>query len=179
MGNDKIFEKRYSVEIPKLILGFQKEEFHVDNDFFGHFEHSPVQEGDLVVEAGITKTNTHIDVVFDIKGNIVLECDRCTEPYPQAIEAQYRVIYAYDERLEVDTDEVVLIDPNEPFLSLVQEIYDFIILEIPIRKVPPESVHKCPPEVLRLLAQGEEETEKEADEEVDPRWEALRKLKDN
>lgn len=175
---DKIFERKYSLELQKLKLGKQEEKFLITGEFFKHFENSPIQEGEVQVLTHITKYNTHLDVTFDFEGYIVLECDRCTEHYQHHFKNSHQVIYTYDEKAELDTDEVILIDRNDPFLVLVPELYDFISLEVPIRKVPLPSVHKCPPEVLALIENIEEE-ESNDDDDIDPRWEKLKKLKDN
>ena len=175
---DKIFDKKYSIELPKLELGEQEEVFLVDKSFFEHFEHSPIKEGDLKIIAKITKYNTHLDVTFDIKGDIVLECDRCLEDYPHKIKNSQRVIYTYDEKSDQEADDVVLIDKKEPLLLLGNDLYELIILEVPIRKVPLPSVHKCAPEVLALINNVDGQGNRTEEEEIDPRWNELKKLKD-
>ncbi|MCB9233818.1 MAG: DUF177 domain-containing protein [Bacteroidia bacterium] len=174
---DKIFEKKYSVEVPKLILGYQEEEFLIEKDFFDQFELSPIEDGEVRVKARITKFNTHFDIIFEFSGYIMLECDRCMEPYPHQFSNSHRVIFTYDEKVEKETDDVVLIDRNNPLLSFVNEFYDFLVLEIPIRKVPAPSVHKCAPEILALIQNASGQSGDD-DQEIDPRWNDLKNLKD-
>ncbi len=182
---DKEFVRRYSVEIPKLELGENKDKFDIESSFFKAFENAPVQEGNIQVDAVINKHRRFLDARFKFKGQITLHCDRCLEPYPYELDFEQAVIYSYDEELEFDTDEVVLIDENSPYLSLFKDFYDFVVLQIPLRKVPPEDLHKCPDSVLEMLGlkekeEPQEETEAAEEEEpIDPRWAALKKLKDH
>lgn len=174
---EKSFEKRYAIELPKLKLGKNEDEFHVDNTFFQEFEYGLIEEGTLDIQADITKYNTHLDVTFSFKGEVTLTCDRCLEPYSHQMEFDKRVIFAYDEDLEFNTDEVIQITEEEPLLFLAADFYDFINLEVPLRKVPEPEVHECPPEVLALLEGELEEEESDDEDNIDPRWEALKKLK--
>lgn len=175
---DKIFDKKYSIELPKLVLGEQEEVFQIDNSFFEHFENSPIREGSIQIKAKITKFNTHLDITFDLKGTIVLECDRCLEDYPHQLKSSERIIYTYDEKSEKETGDVILIDKNEPLLLLGSDFHELIFLEIPIRKVPLPSVHKCAPGVLALINNVDADGNRIEEEETDPRWNELKKLKD-
>ena len=178
---DKLFDKEYSIEVQKLELGESKEDFNIGRSFFEAFEHSLVADGDLTVQADIIKYNTHLDVTFSFKGEIMLACDRCSEPYPYPLEFSNRVIFSYDESMEFNTDDVVLLDRNQNEVQIAEDLYDFINLQVPLRKVPEPEVHVCAPEVLKILGLVEsEEAENEAneEEEIDPRWQKLRELKD-
>jgi uncharacterized protein len=182
----KLFEKTYSVEVPKLRFGSNEESFVIDSSFFTEFEFSPIQEGNLKVVAKIDRSVTHLDTVFHFKGEIMIECDRCLEPYPYPLDFETRVVYSFDPELEFDTDEVVLIEESTPVLYFATDFYDFIVLQIPLRRVPEASVHLCAPNVLELLGLNPDGTEKPVSEveaeteedETDPRWLALKKLKD-
>lgn len=189
---DKSFERKYSVEVPKLRYGDNEEAFELDRSFFEEFEFSPIHEGKLKVDVKIDKTNTHLDARFHIAGSIFVECDRCLEPYPFSVDFETRIVYSYDESLEFETDEVVLIDKSTPTVYFAQDFYDFLVIQIPLRKVPEPSVHLCAPQVLALLGlnpdgspieEDEQETRKlsgeedDVEEPVDPRWHALKKLK--
>lgn len=185
---DKLFERKYSVDVPKLRYGLNEESFAVDRSFFAEFEHSPIQEGKVKVDLTIDKLTTHLDAKFHFKGEIMIECDRCLEPYPFSLDFETRIVYSFDEELEFDTDEVVLIEESVPTIYLAQDFYDFIVLQMPLRRVPAPEVHLCAPEVLALLGLNPDGSAKEpepADEQedvedtLDPRWQALKKLKDS
>lgn len=181
------FEKRYSVEVPKLRYGLNQEVFHLDRSFFEAFEFSVIEEGTMRVDATFEKFETHIDGRFHFSGTVILNCDRCMEPYPYQMEFDQRIVFSKDEDLEFETDEVILLDDSVPVVFLATDFYDFIHLEIPLRRVPEPDIHLCAPSVLEMLGLNpdgserepvEEEEEPEMDE-FDPRWQTLRKLKDS
>jgi uncharacterized metal-binding protein YceD (DUF177 family) len=180
---EKSFERKYSLEVPKLGYGINEEAFEIDRSFFEEFEHSPIQEGEVKVHLVVDKSSTHLDAKFHFLGKIILECDRCLEPYPHAVDFETRIVYSFDEELEFDTDEVVLIDESTPVLYFAQDFYDFLVLQIPLRKVPPTDLHLCPPNVLELLGLNPDGSSKDLPEDeeepVDPRWADLKKLKDS
>jgi uncharacterized protein len=182
---DKSLDKKYAIEVPKLRYGLNEETFHIDRSFFQAFEYSPIQEGDLTVHVAITRFSTHLDAKFHFKGTVTLECDRCMEPYPHSMEFLQRIVYSFDASLDFDTDEVVLLDESVPVIHLVTDFYDFIVLEIPFRKVPEAEIHLCDAKVLELLNLNPDGSERapieggEDEENLDPRWLALKKLNDS
>lgn len=183
---DKLFGRKYSVDVPKLQHGLNHDSFAVDSAFFAEFEFSPIHEGKLKIDAVIDRTATQLDAKFHFTGEIMIECDRCLEPYPYPLDFETRIVFAYDEELEFDTDEVVLIEESTPVLYLAQDFYDFIVLQIPLRRVPAPEVHICAPQVLDMLGLNPDgspkevvEEEEAGEDEMDPRWQALKKLKDS
>jgi uncharacterized metal-binding protein YceD (DUF177 family) len=184
---DNSFERKYSIELSKLRFGLNEEVFNIDRSFFSEFEYSEIEDGDVEVKVSITKLTSHLDSRLAFAGQVMLPCDRCMEPYPHQIHFEERVIFTTDSEMEFDHDEVVVYDESVQWLPLSSEFFDFIHLQLPFRRVPPIEVHLCPPSVLEILgldAQGNEierkaeEPDEENDEEGDPRWAALKKLKD-
>lgn len=177
---EKSFEKRYSINISRFKLGVNEENFSVSKDFFEAFENAEILDATVDVTIQFVKYNTHLDARFIFLGTVSLTCDRCGEPFPFAIETSHRIIYSFEKREwdgEQEDFEVIYVDKDESNLSIIQELYDFINLALPLRRVPDESVHTCPAEVRLVLGlEGEQETE---EKEIDPRWEQLKKLRDN
>lgn len=183
MDKDRKFVREYSLNVVRLGLGKHQDSFEINDAFFAHFEHSMVRKGTVNATLDIEKYPTHLDVGFHLKGKVELLCDRCESPYAHEVDGQFRIIYSFDPDLDFTGYEVMHVSNQESHLVLVQELYDFIHLSIPMRKVPPKEVHLCDPKVLEVLGLTEDgdPIEKEASEEgegTDPRWDALKKLKD-
>jgi uncharacterized metal-binding protein YceD (DUF177 family) len=183
MGQDRLFERKYSLNVARLGFGSHQDAFDVDDSFFEHFEASSIREGQVHIDLSIQKASSHMDVSFHLQGEVTVSCDRCNQPYQQPLDERYRIIYAFRPGMDFNEEEVIVTDPMESHLSLVQEIYDFIHLSVPMRRVPPPEIHSCEPGILSyLLTEKEEEEAAESREEEaearDPRWAALRKLKD-
>lgn len=188
MEQDRAFERKYSLNVARLKKGSHNEQFEIDRTFFEQMPNSLISEGAVQAELELVKYGTHMDAKFRLGGQVEVECDRCGQPYSQAIETERRIIYAFSPSLKFDGLEVIYVDPDEPELSLIQELYDFVHLAVPMRKVPDSSVHLCPPEILEVLgldANGDPLPESDEpaadaaeDEPVDERWAVLKKLRD-
>jgi uncharacterized metal-binding protein YceD (DUF177 family) len=183
MEKERTFRRKYSLNVARLGTGKYEESFELDQAFFEYFEESMVREGNVETLLKIEKYPTHMDVGFELKGEVMLSCDRCESSYPHSVDHQYRIIYSFDEEMNFEGYEVMYVNTQESHLDIVQELYDFIHLSIPMRKVPPKEVHLCAPNVLALLgldAEGNrlEEEEESEEETIDPRWSALKNIKD-
>ena len=183
MGKNRAFEREYSLNVARLTNGANQEFFEIRDDFFEHQTHSLVKNGNLNVRLDIEKYNTHLDTIFHFEGTVVLECDRCTKAYNHQIKSEHRIIYSFDDDMKFEGYEVMYVKSQEPNLVIIQELYDFINLSIPIRKVPEPEVHICSPEVLKMLGLDENgevvaESDDKKEEAIDPRWAELKKLKD-
>jgi uncharacterized metal-binding protein YceD (DUF177 family) len=179
MRSDDIRE--LNIELPKLKNGKNEFRFEIGKKFFTHFESSLVEEGRVSVILDLYKSLNQLDAHFRFEGEIELLCDRCMLPFAYPVIREQRLIYAYrDSGIQEDDseDEVSYMEPKNHLLDISQEVYDFICLEVPIRKVPESCKEDCPNNPLNLLKDKGIIGEVEASEEnTDPRWEALKKLK--
>lgn len=180
---DKSFEKKYAINVARLGPGKHTDQFEMKGDFFREFENEEVSDANLVVNIEMEKYETHLDTKFRFSGEVTLACDRCSDPYPHSIDITERLIYSFDPDLDFHGYEVMYTDRQEPQLVLVQELYDFVNMAIPIRRVPKARVHLCAPEVLALLGLDEKgkliegDAQEAEEEQIDPRWDKLRQLK--
>ncbi|WNJ21455.1 DUF177 domain-containing protein [Pontibacter sp. G13] len=175
MDQDRSFVRNFSLNVARLKDGHHVEKFEIDSDFFAHFESSNIQSGQVEATLDIHKYATHLDVTFKLKGEVSLDCDRCGKPFMYPLDSEHRVIFSFSEDMDFEGYEVMYHNPQESFLNLVQELYDFIHISIPIRKVPDCDFATCAPELFKLFV--DEHTEKPSGEH-DPRWDALKKLRD-
>jgi uncharacterized metal-binding protein YceD (DUF177 family) len=156
--------------------------FSGDDTFFAAFEQDWVEKGAFKVTVDLTKSALMIQVQLQITGSIELTCDRSLERFDSPITVNEKLIFKYSDHNEDMGDNLFLLDRKEPKLDLSQDIFDFIALEVPMRKLHP-----------RFLTDGDDtETDsfiyttdradasptKSAEEATDPRWAALQKLKD-
>ena len=177
---DKNFERLYTLNIARLKNGHHQDAFDIDQRLFAYFENSEVEEAAVKATLAIHKTDVHTEIKFHFLGKVSISCDRCLLPFDQPIDAQVRIIYAVSGKAaameEDDGDEVIFIDAEEPFLNLTQDLYDYLCLEIPFKKIPPDcNEQKCGHIYRNIINLSEEDTDTQ---DTDPRWEALKKLKD-
>jgi uncharacterized metal-binding protein YceD (DUF177 family) len=77
-----------------------------------------------------------------------------------------------------EDDDVVTVPEDEGILDLSWLIYEFIILDIPIKHV--HAPGKCNPAMMKVLQEHsvDRDSEEVGEDRMDPRWDVLRKLKD-
>jgi uncharacterized protein len=107
---------------------------------------------------------------MDVSALAKLICDRTLAPFTQKVSGDYSVLFAKRPIEQADTDEAIRpLDPTTRDLDLTDEIRDTLLLSVPLRKVAPDARN-----AELVLSYG---TKDESGTAIDPRWEALRKLK--
>lgn len=171
----------YIIPFSGMKVGQFKFDYKIEKEFFDAFEYSEIKDGSLEVVVLINKSETMMVMNFEIKGEIVLECDICLGNLDKEISREYRQIFKFsdDEDLKLD-DEITLVRSSEFEINLGPFIVEFINLS-----KPNKSSHEngeCDEDLVSvldqyLLVEENEVTESIEDEEIDPRWNALKKLK--
>lgn len=165
----------YSVNIIGLSSKAHTFDFTIGDEFFQRYGTEILTGGDFEAKVVLDKHETFIDADFSITGKAKLVCDRCLEPFEEPIKVHRKVMFKYGDEPAELSDEIVIIARDEAQLELGQFIYEFISLEIPMKKVHPR---------FRDEEESDEEgkivyksTPDDDNTDIDPRWEKLKKLK--
>lgn len=175
------WKSKYEIEFKGLREGLHEFEFETDSKFFEHFENSQVQSGSVMAIVTLEKRSTFLKIRFNLKGWVELPCDRCLADYRQNIESEAEMLVKFSETEMEDDVDVMWVKPDEHKINLAQLIYEYIILAIPLRRVHPvnkKGESECDSEMLNRISNVQAETD-EQEEITDPRWDALKKLKNN
>lgn len=131
---------------------------------------------DVNVLARLYKSGNQIDFKITISGKFKFECDRCVEEFISDFKNEFEIIFKYDFS-EIDdqteNDDIKFIPPSTRYVELKNDVRDYILLSIPMRKVPEEKDGKCSycsKEIQDLIIQ-------EAKQDINPVWEKLIKAK--
>lgn len=171
----------FSVRLSGVGDGQHTYDFGLDQKFFGGFDNPELNDGAVKAVVVYEKKGSIRKLEFSLNGAVSVLCDRCLEFYSQAVGIQEYLILKGGEEL-ADIDEHLLTVPEDLYeLDLSQYLYEFIILNLPLKKVHPDlkpGVPGCSREMLdRLKTLRPEKKEKKA-EGTDPRWNALKDLMD-
>lgn len=173
--------KQYSVPHTGLKLGKHHFSFDVNREFFNEFEYSIVKDGTVKVALVLDKQETMMVLDFEIEGKVVLTCDRCLSEYPQHIASKDRLIakFSEDKDLEDDTEEVVVLSKNDTEIDVSEFIYEMITLALPYINLcdAPGNTSVCDEEMIAKLK--EFSVDESEEEKIDPRWDALKNIKNN
>lgn len=157
-------------------------DFEVRNDFFSHYGTGLLTEGSLTAGVALDKRETFIEATFSVRGTVGLVCDRTLEPFDHPIRADKKLVFKYGDADEELSDEIVVIHRDRESLELGQYIFEFIVLEVPMKKLHPRFQHEDEDDddlegKIIYTSPPSDEGKPDDGEAIDPRWEKLKKLK--
>ena len=165
-------------------------EFQLDNQFFADLDAPEVQKGAVNVSLKVRKTSGVYQLDFHTEGKVIVICDRCLDEMEQFIET--------DDQLKVklgaefsEIDDIVVVPEEDGYINVAWFIYEFIALSIPMKHV--HAPGKCNKDMVSKLSKHlrvkkdeddemdnvEESTLDNESQEIDPRWNELKKILDN
>jgi uncharacterized protein len=165
--------KAFSIDIVGLANKVHDFDFQINQLFFDRYGKELIEKGDLKAKVQLDKRETMIEARFNINGSIHLICDRSLDPYEQVLNMDKMVVFKYGHQEVELSDEIVLITRETPQIDLGQFIYEFIALEVPMKKLHPRFQNENTEDEFIYRS----ETEDKSENTTDPRWDALKKLK--
>jgi uncharacterized metal-binding protein YceD (DUF177 family) len=176
--------KTFQVEIITLALGKHEYEFEVTPAFLEALDQDLLEKGQLKVLVQIHKTDLMLKIDFDIVGKVELICDRTLKAFDYLLKTKKTIFYKYSDHEEELSDEVMLIKADTSHLNLANPIFEFIALAIPSKKIHPDYITTSDTDsdddiLVYTTANKENEPTDSNIDILDPRWEALKKLKDS
>lgn len=157
-----------------LKVGVHRFDFKADDKFFEQFKSAEILKGDVQVVIEMTKQERMLILDFVFNGWVEVSCDRCLDVFKHPVDGNERLIFKFGDDWQELSNEVIMIPEMEHQLNVNQYIYEFILLLLPMQRIHPEDqdgVSTCDVAMLERLDNHEEI------EGIDPRWDALLKLK--
>ncbi len=167
----------YKIDIQGL--GFKAHEFNFEaNDsFFEQFENSPVEKGSWQCHAKLDKSETMIQVEFELKGDVILLCDRSLREFNESIQLSQTLIFKYGDQWEEMDDNLIIIPRNLDQLDLGSYFFEYIVLNLPMKKLHPDLRSEEEEEMDDIVYSTDEDSTEKSEEQLDPRWNALKNLR--
>ena len=168
--------EQFKIDLKGLTAETTTLDFDLDKDFFDALDQTEVEGGTLHVSLSIRKASGFFELLFHTVGTVDIVCDRCLDLMEQPIETDNRLTVKLGSTASED-DDTVTVDENEGILDTSWYIYEFIALAIPIQHV--HATGKCNPAMTKALEElsADRSGDEESTQAIDPRWEALKKLK--
>jgi uncharacterized metal-binding protein YceD (DUF177 family) len=171
--------KEFEIEIFNLSNKNYDYQFDIQSSFFAAFEESFINKGQLKVLFHMLKSDTMLQTTFVIDGKVELICDRSGEYFDYSIHTEPKLIFKFGDEFNEINEEIVVIPRNTQKLNVAQYIYEYISLEIPIKKLYPrfETPEHTDEDgfVVYSTATADENNNKQS-EDIDPRWAKLKNL---
>lgn len=170
--------KEYLIPFAGLKIGKHQFEYQVDKTFFELFDFHEYNDVAIMVEVILEKKSTMLELHFKHKGTINVPCDVTNEDFDLPVKGKLNLIVKFGEAFNNENEELLILPHGEFQVDVSQYIYESIVLSVPFKRVHPgvkegtlntEAIDK-----LESLAPKEQKENKE--EDIDPRWAALKKL---
>lgn len=166
--------KEYVIRFSGLKDGPHTFRLDIGRPFFEHFDYGEITNGVIRVECEMEKQERMLVFNLGIKGKVRMPCDRCMEPFELPVEGSEQLIVKFGEEALEEDDKLIVIPETAYEIDLSHYLYEFIHLLLPSRRVHGEDEEGntlCDPEMLKRLEDHHNEPQ------IDPRWDALKKLK--
>ena len=147
--------------------------FDIDGEFFEQFETSEIGQALLKVDVELERQARMLVFHFSIAGTVKVPCDRCLSEFDLPVQGTERLIVKFGEERGEESEDIFIITENEHSFDLAPFIYEYINLMVPYKRVhglDAQGRSLCDPEVTRYIND-------ESEESTDPRWDALKALK--
>lgn len=169
--------RNYDISFSGLNPGKHTFKFEIDKTFFQLFDtEQEFTNPKITVDVLLDKHSTFLEFEIKAHGTVELVCDITNEDFDYPIENEIKVLVKFGEEYDDSEEDVITIPTSDHAFNAAQLIYENVALSIPMKKVSP-NVNEKDLEILDQFSPQEiEETDEE--EKSDPRWDALKKLKD-
>ena len=174
------------LKIKTLPFGTHAIECHLDESFFNIEDHNEVRRADVDVTLKVTrKSETTFRLEIACNGTVTIPCDRCLDDLDLPVEVDYHLnVEQMGTELDDSNDELLIVPSDWRELDAAPIVRDTVLLAIPMTHCH-ENEDDCNADMLdvleRHLAEAVPDDSDDAQSETtctDPRWEALKKLKE-
>lgn len=167
--------KDFDISFFGLKEGKHHFEYKIENQFFEAFKYDEYLDTEVLVNLEFIRKSTLFELNFSCKGTIEIACDVSNEPYDQSINGTLSVVVKFGDEYNDDNEEILIIPHGEFQINVAQFIYEMIVLSVPSKRIHPgieDGTLQSP--VLKKL--NELQKKDKNSEDIDPRWEELKKL---
>ena len=171
--------KTYTIPFVGLKVGEHHFDYEIKQAFFEHFEYDDFNDSNIVVDVILNKKTTLLELNFKISGTVNVNCDLTNEPYDQVIENEFDLVVNFGDEYNDENIDILIIPHGEYEINIEQYIYELIVLAVPNKRIHPGVKDgTLDSEILEKLEELSPKTaeDKDNEEEIDPRWNTLKKL---
>lgn|SRR5574344_1693494 len=174
-------QEEFRLRIAGMELGKYSYTIDCDESFFEIAGISDVQGGllKLQIEMEILEKMVLVDLHF--KGNLLLPCDRCLDPVDVPLDFTENLVVKLLPNIEEkqEEDNLWIINEKDYDIDLFHFAYESILLAFPIQVIHPDDENgnsTCNPLMLEKIDELSRGANHSTDD-IDPRWNALKKIK--
>jgi uncharacterized metal-binding protein YceD (DUF177 family) len=174
---EEMRHKEFEIPFSGLKLGKHQFDFQIDNAFFDSYQYDEFNEADIKVTAILHKMNTMMELELKAEGWVNVACDLTSEPFNQPLESELELVVKFGEEFNDEDDEILVLPLGSHQFNIAQYIYEMLVLAVPTKRVHPGIAEgTLDSEILKKLEELRPKEIKNEENEIDPRWDALKSL---
>jgi uncharacterized metal-binding protein YceD (DUF177 family) len=170
--------KEYLIPFVGLKTGKHQFDYQIDNTFFKNFDYDEYNAVSVKVDIVLEKKSTMLELDFKHKGTVNVPCDVSGEEFDLPIKGKLKLLVKFGDAFNDENEELLILPHGEFQVNVAQYIYESIILSVPLRRVHPGIKDGSLTDVIEKLESlsPKENKEEQQNNDIDPRWENLKKL---
>lgn len=172
--------KAFKIAFAGLKDGKHEFTYDIDNAFFEKFDFNDFNSSSVTITISMDKRPTIMDLDFIANGSVNVQCDVTNEPFDLPIDAQMDLVVKFGSTFNDENEELLILPHGEYELNVAQYIYEMLVLAVPVKKVHPGIEDgTLQSDIVAKLEELKPKADflKTQNEQIDPRWDALKKLK--
>ena len=169
--------KSFVVQFSGLKDGIHDFNFEIEKQFFEDNNFWQDISGKLNLNLELDKRPSMLVFDFELIGNVTIPCDRCTAPLNLDINVKEKLYVKFGEETFHETDDIIIIAETEYEIDISPYIFEFINLALPMKKL--HKPGECDEEMVKTIEKYTRQEQNDNNEEIDPRWAALKNIKNN
>ncbi|ALJ05654.1 DNA-binding protein [Pseudalgibacter alginicilyticus] len=171
--------KEFTIPFVGLKIAKHQFEYKVNKTFFEYFEYEDFNDVNIKVDLVLEKKSTLLELHFKISGTVNVNCDVTNEPFNQSVENEFDLVVKFGEEYNDEYIDILIVPHGTYEINVQQYIYELTVLGVPTKRVHPGvedgTLKSDILEKLEELSPKLKEN-KEKEEDIDPRWNTLKKL---
>ena len=171
--------KEFTIPFVGLKIGKHHFDYKIEQTFFEHFEYEEFNNVAIKVDLELEKKSTLLELHFKVSGYVNLNCDLTNEPFNQNIENDFDLVVKFGDEFNDEHIDILIVPHGTYEVNIQQYIYELVVLSVPIKRIHPGVEDgTLNSEILEKLEELSPKLneEKETKEDIDPRWNTLKKL---
>lgn len=172
--------KEFTIPFVGLKIGKHQFDFDITQAFFEHFEYEDFNNVNVKADVILEKKTTLLELHFKISGYVNVNCDLTNEPYNQTIENDFHLVVNFGDEYNDENIDILILPHGDYEINIQQYIYELIVLAVPIKRVHPGvedgTLDSDILDKLEQLSPGLKEKNEQNEDNIDPRWNTLKKL---
>ena len=168
---------KYKIKLNGLKDGSYINSFRIRGEFFETLNSSEIKLVDIDIDTMLKVENRRYNLEIKSNGMVIdIPCDICTEKINIPISSKINYIIKKGIEKNLEDENVIFVDEKDKELILDSFLYEMIVLAFPTKRQHQLNAindEECNKEMVNLI----NKYSVKENNNIDPRWEALKKLK--